>query len=130
MSLLYEELSYRIRGMFFKIYNELGPGFKESVYVGALLKLLGDDNIPYKREKQFSINFNDTKVGATKIDLVIDNKIIIEVKATEINNSLFEKQILSYLKSTGIKLGFLVNFGTNKLYIRRYINSKRQCEFT
>ena len=111
--------------MFFKIYNELGPGFKENVYVEALLKLLGDDNITYKREKQFSINFNDTKVGATKIDLVIDNKIIIEVKATEINNSLFEKQILSYLKSTGIKLGFLVNFGTNKLYIRRYINSKR-----
>ena len=111
--------------MFFKIYNDLGPGFKEDVYVKALLELLKDSNIPYEREKQFSIKFNNVRVGATKIDLVIDNKIIIEVKATEINSSLFEKQILSYLKSTGIKLGLLVNFGMNKLYIRRYVNNKR-----
>ncbi len=125
MALLYEDLSYLIRGMFFKIYNDLGPGFKEEVYVKALLKLLKDNNISYEREKQFEIKFNNTRVGATRIDLVIDNKIIIEVKATEINNSLFEKQMLSYLKSTGINLGFLVNFGTSKLYIRRYVNTKR-----
>ena len=125
MSLLYEKLSYALRGMFFKIYNEVGPGFKENVYAKALYSLLDENKVPYEKEKQFTINFKNTKIGVTQIDLVIDNKIIIEVKATEINNSLFEKQILSYLKSTGIKLGFLVNFGTNKLYIRRYINSKR-----
>lgn len=125
MALLFEELSYLLRGMFFKIYNELGPGFKEDVYVKALLELLKENNISYEKEKHFNVKFNNVRVGATKIDLVIDNKIIIEVKATEMNNNLFEKQILSYLKSTRIKLGLLVNFGTNKLYVRRYINSKR-----
>ena len=125
MSLLYEELSYLLRGTFFKIYNEIGPGFKENIYVRALLSLLDENKIPYEKEKQFTINFKNAKIGVTQIDLVIDNKIIVEIKATEINNSVFEKQTLSYLKSTGIKLGFLVNFGTNKLYIRRYINSKR-----
>lgn len=126
MVLLHEKLSYLIRGMFFKIYNELGPGFKEDVYVKALLKLLEDNKVPYEREKQFTINFNNVRVGSTRIDLVIDNKIIIEIKATEINNSVFEKQILSYLKSTGLQLGFLVNFGGSKLHIRRYINSTKK----
>ena len=125
MALLFEELSYLIRGMFFKIYNELGPRFKEGVYVKALLELLKENNISYEKEKQFNIKFNNANVGSTKIDLVIDNKIIVEVKATEINNSFFEEQILSYLKNTGIKLGLLVNFGMNKLYVRRYINSNR-----
>lgn len=124
MALLYEELSYTIRGMFFKIYNELGPGFKEDVYARALFELLEDGNIPYEREKGFNINFNNTKIGTTRIDLVVDNKIIIEIKATSINNSVFEKQLLSYLKSTGLSLGFLVNFGMNKLFIKRYVNSK------
>lgn len=125
MALLYEELSYVLRGMFFKIYNEIGPGFKEEIYIRALLKLLDEKKIPYQREKQFSINFKNAKIGTTKIDLVIDNKIIIEAKATEINNSIFEKQVISYLKSTGLSLGFLVNFGTSKLFIKRYINSKQ-----
>lgn len=125
MALLYEELSYALRGMFFKIYNELGQGFKEEIYVKALIKLLEEQNIVYEREKIFKINFKDVQVGTIKLDLVVDNKIIIEVKATETNNSLFEKQILSYLKSTNLLLGFLVNFGTNSLIIKRYINSKK-----
>ena len=124
MALLYEELSYTIRGMFFKIYNELGPGFKEDVYTRALFELLKDKNIPYEKEKQFNINFKNVKIGITRIDLVVDNKIIIEIKATNINNSVFEKQLLSYFKSTGLSLGFLVNFGMQKLFIKRYVNNK------
>ena len=126
MGLLYEELSYSLRGMFFKIYNELGPGFKEDIYIRALIALLDENKIPYEREKQFKIEFKNTYIGTTQIDLVVDNKIIIEAKATNINNSVFEKQILSYLKSTGFLLGFLVNFGTNKLYIKRYANGKQK----
>lgn len=124
MALLYEYLSYKVRGMFFTIYNELGPGFKEDIYTRALLTLLERNNVPYEREKRFQITFGNEGVGATRVDLVIDSKILIEVKATEIPNSVFEKQTLSYLKSTGLPLGFLVNFGMSKLYIRRYANTK------
>ena len=91
MGLLYEDLSYALRGMFFKIYNELGPGFKEDIYARAILKLLDEKNIPYEKEREFKIKFNDAPVGAARIDLVVDNKIIIEIKAPEINNSVFEK---------------------------------------
>lgn len=124
MALLFEELSYKLRGLFFKVFNEIGPGFKEEVYVRALVKLLNENKIPYEKEKYFDIKFRNSKIGTTKIDLIIDNKIIIEVKATEINNNLFEKQLLSYLKSTGLILGFLVNFGMSRLYIKRFVNTK------
>lgn len=124
MGLLYEDLSYKLRGMFFTVYNELGPGFKEDVYTRALIKLFDDGGVPYEKEKQVQISFADTQVGITRLDLIVDNKVIIEVKATNINNNVFEKQLLSYLKSTGLPLGFLVNFGMSKLYIRRYANTK------
>lgn len=124
MALLYEELSYKLRGFFFAIYNELGPGFKEDVYVRALLNLLNDNKIAYEREKSFYVSFRHASVGTSRIDLVVDGKILIEVKATNIPNSIFEKQLLSYLKSTHLPLGFLVNFGMNKLYIKRFANTK------
>lgn len=126
MGLLYEELSYKLRGLFFKIYNEIGPGFKEDIYVRALIKLLDERKISYEREKVFNVRFKNEQIGSTKIDLVIENKILIEVKATEINNSIFEKQILSYLKNTELALGFLVNFGGGRLTIKRYANTKRK----
>lgn len=66
MGLLYEELSYALRGMFFKIYNEIDPRFKEETYVRALLKLLDEKKIPYQREKQFDINFKTQKLAQQK----------------------------------------------------------------
>ncbi len=124
MKLLYEELSYKIRGLFFTIYNEIGPGFKERAYLLALTKLLEEKSISYEIEKPYSIHFRGINIGMNKVDLVVDGKIIVEVKATDIPNRLFEKQLLSYLKSTGLSLGFLVNFGTNSLYIKRYVNEE------
>ena len=124
MTLIYSELSYKLRGFFFKIYNEIGPGFKEEVYVRALVKLLDEEKIPCNQEQEFPLNFHNKKIGYTKLDLVIDNKIIIEVKAVDILHTTFEKQTLSYLKATGLKLAFLVNFGNSKLEKKRFINEK------
>lgn len=124
MTLLYENLTYALRGMFFKIYNELGPGFREDVYVKALLTLLDKEHIFYEKEKHYVVHFQDAHVGSTRLDLVVDKKIIVEIKATEIHSTLFEKQMLSYLKSTNLSLGFLVNFGTKKLFIKRFIHTQ------
>lgn len=126
MALLYEDLSYKLRGIFFRVYNEIGPGFKEEVYVRALIKLFDEENIPYVQEKEFCLDFHGKKIGTTKLDLVADNKVIIEVKATEVVHSTFKKQIISYLKATGLKLGFLVNFGNSRLEILRFINEYSQ----
>lgn len=122
MMLLYEDLSYKLRGIFFKAYNEIGPGFKEEVYIRALVKLLNEEKIPYQQEQEFPLNFHGKKIGYTKLDLVIDDSIIIEVKAVDILHTVFEKQTLSYLKATGLKLAFLVNFGNSRLEIKRFVN--------
>lgn len=124
MTLLYEDLSYKLRGIFFQIYNEIGPGFKEEIYIRALIKLLEEEKIPHNQEQEFSLDFHGQKIGSTRPDLVIDGKVIIETKATDVLHTTFEKQTLSYLKATGLKLGFLVNFGNSRLEIKRFVNEK------
>lgn len=119
--LLYEELTYKIRGIFFEVYNNLGPGFKESIYHKALEKEFINNDLPYESEKVVSINYKGDKVGVYKPDFVVDDKVVIEIKSVSEIPAIFERQLFSYLKATGYMLGFLVNFGSNKLDIRRRI---------
>ncbi len=119
--LLYADLTYRVRGAIFNVYNELGFGHKEQVYQKALGKELHSINLPHKQEVDLAVKYKDEVVGKYRPDFVIDQKIIIEIKALDYMPSSFEDQLLHYLKTTGFKLGLLVNFGTPKLYIRRLI---------
>jgi len=107
------ELSYQIRGAVFKVYNELGPGLLESVYEAALsykLKQLGLDiknqiGIPMKYA---NINFD---VGF-RLDIIVNNNVIIEIKSVEALSDVHHKQLLTYLKLTDKKLGLLINFNS------------------
>jgi len=119
---LYQELTYKLRGIFFEIYNELGPGLSEIVYQRAVIKELQDNKIIFEVEKNIIIEYKNFKVGHQRLDLLVDNKIIIEIKATDNMHSLFEKQIIAYLKASSYKLALLVNFGGDKIIIKRYIN--------
>lgn len=121
MNYLHQDLTYKLRGIFFEIYNKLGPGFAENIYHKAIIQDLENKNISYETEKIISIKYKDKKVGQQKLDLVVDNKIIIEIKATDNMHSLFIKQTLAYLKASDYKLTLLVNFGSDKLAIKRYI---------
>jgi len=120
--LLYPELTYRLRGIFFEVYNELGPGFKESVYVRAIKKCLGENRISFREEVPIPVNFRGRKVGDHRIDLVVAGKIIVEVKAAENLHSRFRSQTVSYLRASGLRLGFLVNFGSRPLRILVFRN--------
>lgn len=121
MELLYADLTYQIRGAMFIVYNSLGFGHKESVYQRALSKEFDTKHIPYQREVNLDVFYNNEVVGHYRPDFVIDNKIIIELKATEFISKNFETQIIHYLKSTKFNLGLLVNFGSDKLYIKRLV---------
>jgi len=122
--LLYPELTYRLRGIFYDIYNKVGPGYKEKVYFEALRNKLKEANIPFEGEVTASV-FLDTKlVGRHKIDLIIDKKVIIEVKSVLEIHPQFKSQLVSYLRATGLKLGFLVNFGGRPLEIVIFRNTK------
>jgi len=123
MAYLYEELTYKLRGIFFEVYNKLGPGLPEKVYQKSVIYELQKDNISYETEKGINIKYKDINVGKQRLDLVVDGKIIIEVKATDNMHSLFEKQTIAYLKASDYKLALLVNFGGSKLVIKRYINT-------
>lgn len=119
--LLYSDITYQIRGAIFEVYNELGSGHKEAIYQKALAKEFNNRNIPFKREADLKIIYKGEKVGTYRPDFIIDNKIIIELKAVEFMSKAYEQQIVHYLKSVDINLGLLVNFGAPKLYIKRLI---------
>lgn len=119
--LIYADLTYRLRGAIFNVYNELGYGHKESVYQKALIKELEVRGIPYGHELGLDVIYQGEMVGSYRPDLVIDGEIIIEIKAVEIMPKAFENQLINYLKTTGFSLGLLINFGAPKLYIKRLV---------
>ncbi len=121
---LYRDLTYDIRKAFFNVYNELGSGHKEDVYQKALIQEFNQIQIHYTCEVNLNVYYKGVIVGHYRPDFVIDNKIIIELKAVEFMPKLFEEQLVHYLKSTGYKLGLLVNFGGQRLIIKRLIWSK------
>jgi len=119
--LLYQDLAYRLVGCFYNVYNELGPGYKESVYHNALAEEFKIQKIPFEIQKKVAIEYKGKKVGFYSPDFLIDNKIVVEIKAVDCMPKLFETQLYYYLKGTLYKLGFIVNFGDLKIDIRRRI---------
>lgn len=119
--LLYGDITYKIRGAIFSVYNELGYGHKEQVYQKALEKELKERNIPFEKEANLNVKYKNEKVGNYRPDFVIEEKVILELKAVELLPKTFETQLLHYLKTTNFNLGLLVNFGSPKLQIKRII---------
>src|SRR3989344_4938599 len=118
---LFSDLTYKIRGCFFTVYNGLGTGHKENIYERALAKELVKVGLKFVEQKSLDVLYDGEKIGVYKPDFVVDDKIILEIKANEINFWKFEKQLVYYLKNTGYKLGFIVNFGSRPLLIKRKI---------
>ena len=121
MELLYTDLTYQIRKAIFNVYNILGFGHKEEVYQKALGKEFTLLSIPFEREVHLPVIYKEEKIGFYRPDFVIDEKVIVELKATTTPITLFETQLLHYLKNTGFQLGLLVNFGLPRLYIKRLV---------
>lgn len=125
--LLYSDITYKIRGAIFEVYNTLGFGHKEQVYQKALAKELDSRKISYKREENLSVSYKGSIVGSYRPDFVVEEKVVIEIKAVEFLPKNYEAQLVHYLKTTGYELGLLVNFGTPRLLIKRLVwtgNSK------
>lgn len=120
-NLLYEDLTYKVRGAIFKVYNTLGFGHRESVYQKALATELATQRIPFREQPKLNIIYNNVKVGTYTPDFTVSDKIIIEIKSVEFLPKQAEKQLIYYLKGTNYKLGLLVNFGTSELVIKRKI---------
>jgi GxxExxY protein len=122
--LIYADTTYKIRGCLFNVYNELGFGHKEQIYQKALEKELLENKIAFSREKNLKVKYHGESVGNYRPDFIIDNKVIVELKAVEFVPKSFEQQLLHYLKTTGFNLSLLVNFGAPKLTIKRLVWTK------
>jgi GxxExxY protein len=120
------DLSYQIIGAAMEVHRILGAGFLESVYADALSIELEHRQIRFEREVEVSVNYKGRKVGTGRMDLVIDDIIIIELKAVENLRPVHDAQVISYLKMTGYPLGLLINFNVPLLKegIRRLILSQ------
>ena len=122
MGYLYEDLTGRIIGCFYTVYDELRGGFLESVYEKALLAELQSLGLKVENQKKLDVYYRNKLVGEFRADLVVEDRIIIEIKAIAELTPYHEAQVLNYLKATRMKLGLLVNFG-NLLKFRRIICS-------
>ena len=123
--LLYEDESYKIRGACFNVYNILGGGIKEKIIDRALKKVLETRNITLSNQERISIFYKGEKIGTYIPDIIVNNSIIIELKSKPLLTKEDEKQFWGYLKGSEYKLGFLVNFGPNKLTIKRLIYTNK-----
>lgn len=122
--LIYPELSYKIQGCFFEVYNSLGFGHKEVLYQRALAKELELQGINFEREKKINVTYKGKFIGNYTPDFLIDDKIIIEIKALSFLHKSAVSQTLNYLKGTKYKLAYLVNFGGVKLELKRMVWTK------
>jgi GxxExxY protein len=115
------DLTYRINAAIFEVNRELGPGFLEKVYENALLVELAERELGAQNQVPIKVCYKGKEVGEYFPDLIVENKIIVEIKAIDSLQKIHEAQILNYLKATGFEVGLLVNFTYPKAQIRRFV---------
>ena len=115
-----DTLTEKIIACSYKVHSELGPGFNERMYHNALEMALKQEDLRYQTEKSFTVSYQGEDVGRFRLDLIIEDKVIVEVKSLTGNiPTVFELQVLSYLKASGYNIGLLINFGNKSCQVRR-----------
>ena len=126
--LLYEDISYIIRGACFELYKKFGGDFKESMINKALVKELEYKGLKVNSQKKINIFHRDEKIGVYVPDIIVEDKILIELKVKPFLTKEDDRQFWRYLKGSNYKLGFLINFGPQKLEIKRRVFDKARYE--
>ncbi|MBI3335549.1 MAG: GxxExxY protein [Candidatus Portnoybacteria bacterium] len=122
--LLYEDVTYKIRGACFKVWKEFGGAFKEKIIDNALSEELFGQGLKIESQKRIDIYYGDKKVGIYIPDKIVNDAILLELKCKPFLTKEDERQFWLYLKGSNYKVGLLVNFGSKKLEIRRRIYDK------
>lgn len=115
------ELTYRIRGCAFEVYRQLGHGFLESVYQKALVIELERNGLRYAEEQPIVIKYKGHEIAGFRLDLVIESKVIVELKAQRSLPLGAEAQLMNYLQATDLKTGLLINFAYPKATVKRIV---------
>jgi GxxExxY protein len=126
MELLHEELTDAIIKTFYEVYNELGYGFLEKVYQNSLYLELKNKGYKVEAQKKISVYYKVTEVGEYYADLLVEDLIILELKAADCIVKDFENQILNYLRGTDCEVGLLLNFGKKPEFKRKIFENYRK----
>lgn len=126
MELLHEELTKTIIKTFYEVYNELGYGFLEKVYQNSLYLELKNKGLKVEAQKRIAVFYKGTEVGEYYADLIVEDRIILELKAADYIVKDFENQILNYLRATDCEVGLLLNFGKKPEFKRKIFENDRK----
>ena len=126
MELLHKDLTDIILKTFYEVYNELGYGFLEKVYQNSLLIELRNKRINVIPQKKIKVFYKGYEVGEYFADLIVEDKVVLELKAVKYIVEEFENQLLNYLRGTDCEVGLLLNFGKKPEFRRRIYENKRK----
>ncbi len=118
-----EEIANKVIGCAIEVHRHLGPGLLESTYEAALGIELEEAGLKYQRQAAFAAIYKGRTIGEYRVDLIVEDAVVVEIKSVERHDPVFEAQVLTYLRITGRKLGLLINFNSRLLKdgIKRYI---------
>jgi GxxExxY protein len=121
-----KDLSYSIVKAAYEVFNEPGPGFAEDIYEEAMIVVLKKYGHLPEQQKRVDVFFQGVNVGFHKLDLLVDGRVILELKAVSEIISIHKQQALAYLKATGLQLAILINFGAGRLQVARVVNTRQR----
>jgi len=121
VQIVHKELSFEIISAAMEVHKYLGPGFTENIYEEAICRESEIRNIPFERQALIDVAYKGYPVGNYRLDLAVDKKIVVELKAVSQMPEDFEYKLHSYLKATKLKLGLLINFGKKSLEYKRIV---------
>jgi GxxExxY protein len=117
-----DKLTEKIIGIAIEVHKKLGPGFLEKVYEKALIHEFKKVDIKFSNQSLIRIKYESLDIGNQKVDFVVENQVIVELKSTSKIIELFQAQLISYLKASDLKVGLILNFGQKVLEIKRLVN--------
>jgi GxxExxY protein len=119
---LCEELSYKIIGCAYEVFNQIGPGHLEKIYLKALAKAFQAKNILYKEQIPYDVMFSGEKIGRGRFDFLVEEKVIVELKRGKFYFAKEINQVSEYLKTNNLKLGLIIRFTPDGVRVKRVVN--------
>lgn len=119
---LYSDLTDKIIKIAIDVHKNLGPGFVEKIYQRALYLEFKNQRLKFEREKKIVVEYKKVNLGYETVDFGVEDKVLIEIKATNEINEIHKAQAISYLKASGYKIGLILNFAGPTLEIKRLVN--------
>lgn len=120
----YKEITGEIIGASMKVHSTLGNGFQEVIYQRALAIEMKKSGLSYQRELEMQIYYDGQDIGTRRVDFLVENKVMVELKAVAELDDAHLAQAINYLEAYGLEVGLLINFGSRSLQFRRVVNSK------